>query len=241
MKKKILLFVMLSLIACLLCSCQNGTDSTNAQIPTQAELEEIFEMAQEYENNGKFKSAIELYRQLASYEFYDPDFGYQGIEKALQTRELRYLHQKILSKYYEYSVSDLKKQLKDPNSLVVYSMSLDHYSPKGKIIVVFDSPAMCNRLMKPSVKTIMTTVIKNAFDREIEYMALPKTVFQSLSDEFAYLWRQGNKRDKIHLTPISHPELRDVSVEIEDSVSKSEGKIVSDAINIFGDLVRVKK
>ena len=138
MKKKILLFVMLSLIACLLCSCQNATDSTNAQIPTQAELEEIFEMAQEYENNGKFKSAIELYRQLASYEFYDPDFGSQGIEKALQIRETRYLHQKILSKYYEYSVSDLKKQLKDPNSLVVYSMSLDHYSPKGKIIVVFD-------------------------------------------------------------------------------------------------------
>lgn len=108
-----------------------------------------------------------------------------------------------------------------------------------KIIVVFDSPAMCNRLMKPSVKTIMSNVIRNAFDRDIDYIALPKTIFQSLSDEFAYLWRQG-KRD-IRLSPIVHPELRDVSKEVDESTTKSEGKIVSDAINIFGDLVRVKK
>lgn len=108
-----------------------------------------------------------------------------------------------------------------------------------KIIVVFDSPAMCNRLMKPSVKAIMNNVINNAFDRDIDYITLPKTVFQSLSEEFAYLWRQG-KRD-IRLSPIVHPELRDVSKEADESSMKSEGKIVSDAVNIFGDLVRIKK
>jgi len=108
-----------------------------------------------------------------------------------------------------------------------------------KVIVVFDNPATCNRLMKPSVKLIMKSVIKNAFDREIEYMALPTDVFQTISDEFAYLWRQG-KRD-IKLSPIVSTDLRDVSQESEDSTAKTESKIVTDALNIFGDLVRVKK
>lgn len=108
-----------------------------------------------------------------------------------------------------------------------------------KIIVVFDNPATCNRLMKPSVKTIMKSVIKNAFEREIEYMALPIDIFQSLSDEFAYLWRQGKRN--IKLSPIVSSDLRDVSQESEESMTKTESKIVTDALNIFGDLVRVKK
>ena len=108
-----------------------------------------------------------------------------------------------------------------------------------KIIVVFDSPATCNRLMKPSVKTIMKSVIKNAFEREIDYMALPTDVFQSISDEFAYLWRQGKR--EIKLSPIMSSELRDVSQETEETMTKTEGKIVTDAVSLFGDLVRVKK
>jgi len=108
-----------------------------------------------------------------------------------------------------------------------------------KIIVVFDSPAACNRLMKPSVKAIMKSVIKNAFEREIDYMALPTDVFQSISDEFAYLWRQGKR--EIKLSPITSSELRDVSQETEETMTKTEGKIVTDAVSLFGDLVRVKK
>lgn len=138
MMKKTFLIVILTLLTLFVCSCSNRTDSTAPQTPTQNELEKMYETAQEFENSGKFKSAIELYRELSSYGFEDPDFGGQGLEKALEIREKRYLHQKILSKYYEYTVSALKKQLKDPNSLVVYSMSIDHNSPKGKIVVIFD-------------------------------------------------------------------------------------------------------
>ena len=146
MMKKTFLIVILTLLTLFVCSCSNTTDSTVPQTPTQNELEKptqnelekMYETAQEFENNGKFKSAIELYRKLSSYGFEDPDFGWQGADKALKIRENRYLHQKILSKYYKYTVSDLKEQLKDPNSLVVYSMSIDHNSPKGKIVVIFD-------------------------------------------------------------------------------------------------------
>ncbi len=108
-----------------------------------------------------------------------------------------------------------------------------------KMIVTFPSAATCNRLMKPSVKNIMKSVIQNTFNRDIEYMALPTDIFQSISDEFAYLWRQGKR--SIRLSPIVSSELRDVSEETEENAPKSEGKIVTDAINLFGDLVRIKK
>jgi len=112
-------------------------------------------------------------------------------------------------------------------------------SSADKIIVTFASPGTCNRLMKPSVKAVMKSVMRNAFDREIEYMAIPTDVFQTISDEFAFLWRQGKR--KIKLSPIVHSDLRDVSDEIGESSQKSESKVVTDALDIFGDLVKIKK
>jgi len=111
-------------------------------------------------------------------------------------------------------------------------------SSAEKIIVTFASAGTCNRLMKPSVKAIMKSVMRNAFDREIEYMALPTDVFQAISDEFAFLWRQGKR--KIKLSPIVHSDLRDVSDEIGETAQKSESKVVTDALDIFGDLVKIK-
>ena len=112
--------------------------TTNEKVPSQAELEQKYAQAEEYENNGKFKSAIEIYRELHSYGFTDPEFGSYGLDEALRIREKRYAHQKIISQYYSDAVRALKKQLKDPNSLVVYSMKVSHNSPQGKITIIFD-------------------------------------------------------------------------------------------------------
>ena len=78
---------------------------------------------------------------MHSYGFTDPDFGENGLDEALAIREKRYVHQKILSKYYESAVRDLKKQLKDPGSLTIYSMTIDHNTPQGKLTVIFDDGA----------------------------------------------------------------------------------------------------
>ena len=137
MVKKILIVIVLMLaLVCVLASCSDNEPLDT--VPTQAELENMYQQASNFEMNGKFKSAIELYRELHSYGFTDPEFGYKGLDEALAIRESRYVHQKILSKYYEYTVSTLKGQLKDPGSLVVYSMSIDHNSPQGKLTVIFD-------------------------------------------------------------------------------------------------------
>ena len=140
MAKKLLCIVTLLLVLVFVfASCNETlTNKPTETVPSQAELESMYNQASDFEKNGKFKSAIELYRKLHTYGFTDPDFGRNGLDEALAIREKRYTHQKILSKYYEYTVQELKKQLKDPNSLVVYSMSIDHNTPQGKLTVVFD-------------------------------------------------------------------------------------------------------
>lgn len=109
-----------------------------------------------------------------------------------------------------------------------------------KIIVTFPSAGACNRLMKPSNRRIVEDVLQNAFQREIEFMALPEKIFAEIADEFANLWRQGKR--KIKLSPIVSNDLSDVSVEEKVVTTiEPEKKVVSDAIGLFGDLVKVKK
>ncbi|MGD9910307.1 MAG: DNA polymerase III subunit gamma/tau [Candidatus Izemoplasmatales bacterium] len=113
-------------------------------------------------------------------------------------------------------------------------------SSVDKIIVTFPSAGACNRLMKPSNRRIVEDVLQNAFKREIEFMALPENIFAEIADEFANLWRQGKR--KIKLSPIVSNELSDVSVEEKVVPTiELEKKVVSDAIGLFGDLVKVKK
>ncbi len=112
-------------------------------------------------------------------------------------------------------------------------------SSEDKIIVAFSSAGVCNQMMRPQVKKIIRESLKKAFDRDIDYIALPEKVFDSIAEEFAEQWRFG-KRD-IRLSPIVCEDLRDVSGEIEEETNADEEKIVVEAINIFGDLVKVKK
>jgi len=112
-------------------------------------------------------------------------------------------------------------------------------SSYNRIIVVFKGAGACNRLMTPSTKAVVKASLKQAFDRDLDYIALPEEVFQSISDEFMNLYRQGKRN--IRLSPIVCPDLRDVSVESDDKEAPKVEKVVSDAIGLFGDLVRVKR
>ncbi len=113
-------------------------------------------------------------------------------------------------------------------------------SSNDKIIVTYSSGGMCNRLMKPSVKKKIRTIMKNAFDRDMDFMALPEDVFKEITDEFASMWRKG-ERD-ISLSPIVCPDLKDLSGEDTDEDNEeTEQKVIEDARNLFGDIVNVDK
>jgi DNA polymerase III subunit gamma/tau len=112
-------------------------------------------------------------------------------------------------------------------------------SSSDKIIVTFASAGMCNRLMRPASRALIREILKNAFRREIQIMILPEDVFQTISNEFATKWRNGDRN--FALTKISHPDLRDVSNESEENQVVKEQTVVSEAVRLFGDLVNVKK
>jgi DNA polymerase III subunit gamma/tau len=112
-------------------------------------------------------------------------------------------------------------------------------SSSDKIIVTFASAGMCNRLMRPASRGLIREILKNAFRRDFEIMFLPEDVFQTISNEFATKWRNGDRN--IVLTKISHPDLRDVSNESEENQVVKEQTVVSEAVRLFGDLVNIKK
>lgn len=135
--KVVLMLLTIVIVMNAFSSC-NGSDaqedSTQQDGPTQQELDQMYEKAKNCEDNAKFTDAIKIYRELAKYNYNDPDFG----NDALAIRETRYTNQKIACKYFSYTVDSLKSKLKDPNSLVVYSMRIDSNSPKGQITIIFD-------------------------------------------------------------------------------------------------------
>ncbi|MCK4551794.1 MAG: DNA polymerase III subunit gamma/tau [Tenericutes bacterium] len=108
------------------------------------------------------------------------------------------------------------------------------------IIITFPSVSICNRLMVPSNKKQVKNIIRNHYDREIDYIALPETVFEDIANEFRTLWNQ-NKGGYIKLSKIKNEGLTNVSEEEDSTETKLQPSIVTDAIDLFGDIVEVKK
>ncbi len=108
-----------------------------------------------------------------------------------------------------------------------------------KIIMTFPSSQICNQLMTTCNKIIAQKVLQNHFGRDIEYMALPEDVFKDITDEFLKMWKQGNKYVK--LSKIQCEGLKDVSAIISEEDNDLQPKVVTDAIDLFGDIVKVKK
>ena len=110
----------------------------------------------------------------------------------------------------------------------------------GNIIIIqYSNPSICNRMMKPEIKEKIVKILSDFYNTKIDYLALPEVVWQEKSQEFIKKWKKGEKN--IKLTPIDHPELRDMPTidhEVEDMTPDS----VKEAINMFGsDIVKVKK
>ncbi|MFP4479016.1 MAG: DNA polymerase III subunit gamma/tau [Candidatus Izemoplasmatales bacterium] len=110
-------------------------------------------------------------------------------------------------------------------------------SKKNKIIITFSSATICNKLMEPDNKEKLQNILYNKFDRDIQYMALPINVFEDITNEFKEHYQKGEKN--IKLSKIYCEGLKDVS-KIKSTKDEREAKVVADAKNIFGDLVRVK-
>lgn len=112
-------------------------------------------------------------------------------------------------------------------------------SSYDKIIITFASTTICNTLMIPKNKEIVMKIINGKFNRIINYMALPNSVFSDISKEFLDRYRMGEKY--VRLSKIVCDGLKDVSQVEHKNAAESKPKIVKDAIDLFGDLVKIKE
>ncbi|MBN2877559.1 MAG: DNA polymerase III subunit gamma/tau [Bacilli bacterium] len=109
----------------------------------------------------------------------------------------------------------------------------------NNVIITFTSPEICNQIMTPKNKEITKELLKNHYQREIDFIALPEDIFDDLANEFINLWNQGKRN--IKLSKIECDDLKDVSQETNQEQENTKPKVVSDAIDLFGDIVTVKK
>jgi DNA polymerase-3 subunit gamma/tau len=107
------------------------------------------------------------------------------------------------------------------------------------IIIEYVSPSICNRMMKPDIKKKIIKILCDFYSKEMDYLALPKTVWEEKSQEFIQKWKQGQKN--IKLSPINHPALKEMPT-INHNIDDMTPDSVKEAINMFGsDFVSIKK
>lgn len=206
-------------------------DLGNTQEKTEEENEETFEPEAMEETETEEEILAEVCNDLS--KTYDIAF----VEEVLNNGNREDRH--FLSSTWHQLTKSNPSGIANQFAVILENAKLAA-SSIDKIIITMDSPAACNRLMKPSSKEIVKEVLRKTFQRELDYMVLPEFVFTDVSKEFITLWKKG-ERD-IKLSPIVCEDLIDVSSEtVEKEQEDTESKIVTDAFNLFGDIVKVKK
>ena len=109
------------------------------------------------------------------------------------------------------------------------------------ILVAYDSPVVCNRLMQPGIKKKLLSILERYFNRKMMFLALPQDVWQNISREFIKKFRSRESEDEfITLSPIDHPRLVEIPKDEEDYDDVTSGG-VKEARKYFGDIVKEKK
>lgn len=110
------------------------------------------------------------------------------------------------------------------------------------VIATYESPAICNRMMKAQTHEKVVDLLSEYYQRDIRFLALPKTVWEPISDEFVKQFKtRQDENEWIRLTPIDHPSLKIVT-KTDDDYSDVMNGAEKEARDLFGDdVVKVKK
>ncbi len=106
-----------------------------------------------------------------------------------------------------------------------------------EIILTFNSVSKCNQVMRMKFKKEAMRILYEKLGDTYNYIALPDNVWNEKRKEYVNQYRIGIKRPT--LTPF---QIEGLSViDKRDEFSNKEDKIISQAINVFGDdLVKIK-
>lgn len=111
----------------------------------------------------------------------------------------------------------------------------------GKMIIIeYPNASLCNRMMKPNIKSKVVEMLSDYFKKSLDYLALPKSVWSEKSIEFITKWKENPDR-YITLSEIDHPRLKEIPVIKRDHDSM-EHKGVKEASRLYGKhKVKVKR
>lgn len=100
-----------------------------------------------------------------------------------------------------------------------------------ELIVVYPTAMICNHLMEPKNHIDAKQVLRIAFGRDYDLLALPENTWQEKRSEYVGQVGVGIRYPK--LTPIHNPELKVVVVNY-DQVSKGQNDTIHQAQRFFG-------
>ena len=143
--KKIIAMLLAALMIMGLCACgnseQGSAESTHKNL-SEEEMIELSEIAQTYYENAQFVEMMDAYQKLYDGGCQDASlFGFsnKSVEDALKTWEGKVARDKIVCEYVSYAIDSLREELKDPNSLVIYSIHLEEdKTATNKLSITFD-------------------------------------------------------------------------------------------------------
>ena len=119
------------------------------------------------------------------------------------------------------------------NDAVVRAASNDY------IIITFDDVAYCNLAMKYENRQNIKKILSTAFNKEVNFIAIPSSTWKDVSDEFIQQYRANkttNNRAFIKLTPVYVDGLR---IEDEKDAPKEDDRF-KDLIDSFEGIIEVK-
>ncbi|MCF7924920.1 MAG: DNA polymerase III subunit gamma/tau [Candidatus Izimaplasma sp.] len=169
-------------------------------------------------------------------------------ETPYQTYDIRYVEQVLNNGNREEKIAMNSKWFDIERIATAETMSLAKWITDGRIvatngkmlIIEYANASLCNRMMKPDIKEKITEMLSDYFNKELDYLALPKKVWEEKSQEFIKKWKQNPDKD-IKLSPINHPKLKEMPVRNQpQNVMMHEG--VKEASQLYGKhKVKVKR
>jgi len=169
-------------------------------------------------------------------------------EEPYKTYDIRYVEQVLNNGNREEKIKMNKKWFDVERFVTPDKMTYAKWITTGRvvatngelIIIQYTNASLCNRMMKPDVKKIVTKILSDFYNQPLDYVALPTEVWEQKSQEFIKKWKE-DKDKYITLSKINHPALKEIP-KFTKEMSEFTPDSVKDALSIFGpDAVRVKK
>lgn len=107
------------------------------------------------------------------------------------------------------------------------------------LIITFNEVGICNLIMKPGKKETIKSLLKNFFNLDLDYIAIPLDLWDMLSLEFVKVFRKNRENNDYSYIPLSYIPYKNLRIlGLEEEVKEKDK--YSDFFDAFKDVINVK-